>query len=333
MIGSRCHEVIFQQDAATPPILGGGVRVGTTAAYEELISLMNDPSSVEPRDSAADPAPEASTNGHQVKPPALGWLLLEGRALGELLTTYSVMPWLKRGPHGDGHPVMVLPGFLASDFSTRPLRRFLADCGYTPKGWKLGRNLGPRAGLEARLSDRLTEIEQRYDRKVSIIGWSLGGVYARLLGNRHPEAVRGVITLGSPFNSHSKANRSWRLFEWVSGTEIDRVDPRTFEHIRRTPPVPTTSIFSATDGVVAWRSSLGEEGPQSENIQVPGSHLGLGANPLVLHAILDRLSQPEGRWRPFERSGLKRVLYPAPRSSSEAPEPGLAADGVNPSEA
>ncbi len=294
---------------------------------------MNDPSSVDPGDFSADSAPEASANGHDVKPPSLGYLLLEGRALGELLTTYTVMPWLKRGPRGDGHPVLVLPGFLASDTSTGPLRRFLKDCGYSSHGWKLGRNLGPRRGLEDRMLVRLEELRQRYDRKVSVIGWSLGGVYARLLANRGPDHARSVITLGSPFNAHSKANRSWKLFEWVSGTQIDGVDPETFEHIRQTPPVPTTSIFSVTDGVVAWRSSLDEEGPLAENIQVPGSHLGLGANPLVLHVILDRLAQPEGDWRRFERTGFKKVLYRRPRVPREAPEPGLPADRIRPFEA
>lgn len=300
---------------------------------------MSDPFQVDPRHVSTHPAdepPNGHSNGHEVEPPSLGWLLLEGRALGELLTTYTVMPWLKRGPHGDGHPVMVIPGFLASDTSTRPLRRFLADCGYATRGWKLGRNLGPRADLETRMMDRLVEIRSKYGRKVSIIGWSLGGVYARLLANRNPSDVRSIITLGSPFNSHSKANRSWKLFEWVSGTEIDEVDPEKFEQIRQTPPVPTTSIFSVTDGVVAWRSSLGKEGPLAENIQVPGSHIGLGANPAVLYAILDRLSQPEGRWRRFEPGGFKSMFYSRPEPSAddaEDTEPGLSGEGMAPSEA
>ena len=296
---------------------------------------MNDPSSVEPPESASEPTPVApqNGNGNGVKPPSLGYLLMEGRALGELLTTYTVMPWLKRGPQGDGHPVLVLPGFLASDVSTSPLRSFLKDCGFSPHGWKLGRNLGPRKDLEDRMMARLEELQQRYGQRVSVIGWSLGGIYARLLANRSPENVRGVITMGSPFNSHSKANRSWKLFEWVSGRRIDDVDPETFSQIRQTPPVPTTSIFSVTDGVVAWRSSLDEEGPLAENIQVPGSHLGLGANPLVLYAILDRLSQPEGQWRRFERKGFKKMFYREPRTMAETMDNGLSASAGQPSEA
>ena len=258
--------------------------------------------------------PSAAEHDPDTRPPSLGWLLLEGRAVGELLTTYAVMPWLKRGPEGDGHPVLVLPGFLATDVSTGPLRRFLKKRGYDAHPWKMGRNYGPRKGVEGRLMERLKELRERYERRVSLIGWSLGGVYARLLANRSPQDVRCVITLGTPFNSNPKANRSWKLFEWVSGSRIDEVDEETFAQIRNTPPVPTTSIYSVTDGVVNWRCSVDPQGPEAENIQVSGSHIGLGANPLVLHAILDRLAQPPDEWQPFERSGLKRVLYRRPRN-------------------
>ncbi|MEM7585659.1 MAG: alpha/beta hydrolase [Acidobacteriota bacterium] len=297
--------------------------------------------------SAVSDNPDAVSQ--EVKPPSLGYLLLEGRALGELLTTYAVMPALKRGPRGDGHPVLVLPGFLATDLSTRPLRSFLEDAGYAPHAWKLGRNYGPRNGLEERLMDRLLELRERYQRPVSLIGWSLGGIYARLLANRSPEDVRCVITLGTPFNAHTKANRSWKLFEWMSGRRIDDIDPLTFSQVRDTPPVPTTSVYSLTDGIVAWRSSLDQDGPRVENIQVPGSHIGLGANPLALHVILDRLAQPEGEWRRFERSGWKKLFYPNPKDAAGATEPSsnghgasdvtefvgsdLALDGAQPSEA
>ncbi len=264
------------------------------------------------------PPPDAPS---KATAPSLGLLLIEGRALGELATTYAVMPLLKRGPRGDGHPVLVLPGFLASDVSTTPLRRFLTGRGYATHPWKLGRNLGPREGVEDRLMERMLEVRRRHGRKVSLIGWSLGGVYARILANRSPRDVRCVITLGTPFNADPKANNSWRLFEWVSGQRIDDVAPETFRQIRETPPVPTTSIYSRTDGVTSWRCCVDEEGPRAENIRVPGSHCGLGANPLVLHAVLDRLAQREGKWRRFRRSGLKRLLYWRPRGPSPAEVP------------
>ena len=165
---------------------------------------------------------------------------------------------------------------------------------------------------------------------MSLVGWSLGGVYARMLGNLDPEAVRAVITLGSPFNHDPKANQAWKLMERVSSTEIDKLDPELLELVRRTPPVPTTAIYTQSDGVTAWQCCVDPGGPLAESIRVPGSHCGLGFNPLVLHAIADRLAQPEGGWRPFERSGLKSVLYPTAPGSTGEPAAALAAGSVEP---
>ena len=147
-------------------------------------------------------------------------------------------------------------------------------------------------------------------RKVSLIGWSLGGVYARLLASTRPELVRSVITLGSPFTGSARATNAWRVYEGVSGQSSE--DPRRMKHVRPTPPVPTTSIFSRSDGVVAWQCSVEETGPQSENIEVVASHLGLGAHPAVLYALADRLAQPEGEWKPFNRGALGPLVYPDP---------------------
>lgn len=240
----------------------------------------------------------------RVRPPSKLLLLLEGRALGELVTTLLLRPLLRRLESGDGHPVLILPGFMAGDFSTRPLRRFLRDLGYAAHGWALGRNLGPRGDLEQRMGERLTELFERHGRTVSLLGWSLGGVYARVLANRSPDQVRSVISLGSPLNGDPQSTNSARLFEFVTGKRIADIDPERLAEVRRTPPVPTTSIFSRTDGITAWQASIEEEGPQAESVEVPGSHLGLGFNPLVFCVIADRLAQPEGCWRPFFRPGV-----------------------------
>ena len=241
----------------------------------------------------------------RVPPPSLFWLLLEGRAAGELVTTLALRPLLRRLPRGDGHPVLLLPGFLASDLSTRPLRGFLRDLGYFAHRWNCGRNLGLDEDLEARMADRLAELHERHGRPVSLLGWSLGGVYARALANRFPERVRSVISLGAPFAADTKGNNSWRLYEWITDQRLDEVPAERLALVRETPPVPTTSIFSRTDGIAAWRCSLQEEGDLCESIEVPGSHLGLGFNPLVLYAIADRLAEQEGRWRPFFRAGRR----------------------------
>ena len=247
-----------------------------------------------------------------VQPPSPWLLAIEGRAVCELASMYLTYPWVGRGIVGDGHPVLVLPGFMASDLSTLPLRKFLDRRGLSAHPWKLGRNLGLRHGLEGRLARRVLNLWHNSGRKVSLVGWSLGGVYARWMANLHPEAVRSVITLGSPFNEDPKANRSWRLFEWLSDYGIDEIAPETLERVQTTPPVPTTSIYSHGDGVAAWRCCIDREGPESENVRVVGSHIGLGVNPLVLHVIADRLAQTEGDWQPFNPEGLMQFLYPEP---------------------
>src|SRR5215510_12058869 len=132
------------------------------------------------------------------RPPSRTLLLLEGRA--------------KPGPRGDGHPVLVFPGLLASDFSTQPLRSFLKTQGYAVHGWKQGRNLGLRPGVEGDMIDRVEELHERYGRrKISLVGWSLGGIYARQLAKLVPEKVRCVISLGSPFTGSAKATNAWKV--------------------------------------------------------------------------------------------------------------------------
>jgi len=243
-------------------------------------------------------------------PPSRELLLLELRAGFELGAFFAMAPLLRFAPTGDGHPVLVLPGLAASDLSTRPLRAFLRDRGYRAHGWKLGRNLGPRHGVEAEMQQRLAELAGRYGRKVSLIGWSLGGVYAREMARRAPHDVRSVITLGSPFAGEPRASNAWRIYETMSGRQAHDWPGR--EAMKLPPPVPSTAIYSRSDGIVAWQGCLEREGPMSENIEVEGSHSGLGYNPAVLYAIADRLAQPEGRWRPFDRSGLRSLVYPDP---------------------
>jgi pimeloyl-ACP methyl ester carboxylesterase len=250
----------------------------------------------------------ATTLHAPIAPPSRLLQFAELRAGWELGTTLSLWPLLQLAPRGDGHPVLVLPGLAASDRSTRLLRRYLRGRGYDAHGWGLGRNLGPRAGIEPGMFELLESLHAREGRKVSLIGWSLGGAYARLLASTRPELVRSVVTLGSPFAGGPRSTNARRLYEGVSGQRADDAD--RMQHIRPTPPVPTTSIFSRTDGIVAWRGSLETPGPTTENIEVFASHLGLGANASVFYAIADRLAQAEGAWKPFDRKGLGALVYP-----------------------
>lgn len=245
-----------------------------------------------------------------MQPPSRLLQLLEGRAPWELGATVGMWPWLKLAPAGDGHPVLVLPGLVASDLSTRVLRRYLRERGYRVHGWGLGRNMGLRQGVEELMFEKLHAMYRRYGQKVSIVGWSLGGVYARVLAKHHPDEVRSVVTLGSPFAGNPKATNAWKVYEWASGQTAD--DPVQQERVRGRLTMPATSIFSRTDGIVAWGCSLDEETEHSENIEVFASHIGLGVHPAVLYALADRLAQPEGQWKRFDRGGLRSLVYPDP---------------------
>lgn len=237
------------------------------------------------------------------------WLMmLEARAPWEYAAMLAAAPWLSRLPVGDGHPVIVYPGLGASDISTLPLRQFLRDRGYTAYPWKQGFNFGPRDGVLQACREQLEQVAQRHGEAVSLVGWSLGGIYARELAKEEPERARCVITLGTPFSGHPRATNAWRFYEMVSGQALNH-DAGLIEQIRGAPACPTTSIYSKTDGVVAWQCSLNESAPHTENIEVHASHIGMGMNPLALYAIADRLAQDPKAWQPFDVKGARRWFY------------------------
>ena len=255
----------------------------------------------------------ASEPGSIRRPPR-GLLLLEGRAFLELAALLPAYPVLRRAPRGDGHPVLVLPGFLAGDFSTRAMRAFLRDRGYGAHGWQLGRNLGPNPELIGHLVERVRELRQRYDRKLTLIGWSLGGVYARELARNFPSDVRQVITLASPFRDLS-ATSVPPLLRRFGGRHRPANDTRRAQ-LGEPIPVPATAIYSKTDGIAAWQSCMEPPGPLSENIEVESSHLGIGHHPVVLLTIADRLAQAEGEWRAFQApTGWRWPWVPRPAVS------------------
>jgi len=237
-------------------------------------------------------------------------MALEARAPVELWASVISLPFLRQVPKGDGQPVLVFPGLLAGDSTTLLLRAFLKQLGYVPFGWKQGINIGPRHGVLAGCKERIEEIHSEYGRKISLVGWSLGGLYAREMAKLMPGMVRQVITLGSPFAGNPQATHAWRIFEYFSGHSAR--DPNLLERLRTAPPVPTTSIYSKTDGVVAWQCSVQAPAKQSENIEVSASHLGLGMNPLALFALADRLAQQQDAWKPFSRAGLRGMFYSEP---------------------
>ena len=253
----------------------------------------------------------AADTRQEIPAPAWWKLALEARAPFEMGAGLAAWPLLALSPRGDGHPVLVFPGMLASDLSTAPLRRLLRGLGHDVHGWEAGRNMGPRADVMAKSLARIRELARSSGRSVSLVGQSLGGIYARELAKQASSVVRCVVTLGTPFTGGPRSSNAWKVFESLNGQ--DHLYAAQRAAVREAPPVPTTSIYSRTDGIVAWQCCVQAPGAntanQTENIEVETSHTGMGVNPFVLHALADRLAQPEGRWMPFDRSGLRRAAY------------------------
>lgn len=246
--------------------------------------------------------------------PGIRRLALEQRIPFEVGAFMAASPLLRTLGRGDRHPVLVLPGFSASDLSTVPLRGIIRSQGYWVHAWGLGRNIGPTPEIITGMVERLHMLNQRHDAKVSLIGWSLGGIYARAMARMFPDMVRQVITLGSPYRlrdaSSTPVGRLYRSYaERHVISPAERIDLPPEEELPAL-LVPATSIYSRTDGIVHWSSCIDAEGPLRENIAVDSSHVGLGVNPAAISAISDRLAQPEGEWKPFQPPKLLRRLYP-----------------------
>lgn len=260
------------------------------------------------------------TESHRVRPPTPVLQAMEAVWLPFEATAFLAMrPLLRTLGRGDQHPVLILPGFGASDRSTVLLRWALRGQGYWVHAWGLGRNIGPTARAVDGMRARLAELHERHGRTVTLIGQSLGGIYARALARESPDAVRQVITLGSPYRmvegDRSAAQGLWEQLQHLHDGNIQLMNVREQDR----PPllVPATSFYSRTDGVAPWQTCIDKVGEHAENIEVHGSHLGMAVNPAIVMAVLDRLGQPEGDWRPFAAPTWARSWYPRPANWHE----------------
>jgi pimeloyl-ACP methyl ester carboxylesterase len=248
-----------------------------------------------------------------IPPPSALLALTEAhRTFVEIISLRLSKSVLNRAPDGDGHPVMVLPGFMGDDGYNGPLRRFLTKRNYDVHGWGLGRNLGPRDGVLEQMQERLVSLSEQHGRAVSLVGHSLGGIFARELARELPQHVRQVITLGSPFGEgRLTASYLAALFSRLNPPEDLPIDQ---DVLATAPPVPTTAIYSHGDGVVNWQTSVqSEEGghAETESIRIVGSHCGMTMNPTAWFLLAERLAQLPDDWQPFERQGWGSIFYPA----------------------
>ena len=239
-----------------------------------------------------------------MKKPHMALALMEmPRMVMEVGSLMLSAPWLRGLPKGDGHAVMIIPGFLGDDRLNRSLVRYLTHLGYSAAGWGMGPNLGPNYFAVDELKDRVTNLAKEGDGTITLIGHSLGGLYAREIARMQPDNVRQVISLGSPFGKGSEQGSN------AQGM-FDRINPRvngssqlndSHKDLALAPPVPTTSIYTKSDGVVNWRTNIQfPNHPRVQNIEVIGSHSGLTLNPAVWYLLAHRLQHTRDDWQPLK---------------------------------
>ncbi len=236
-----------------------------------------------------------------MKSPSLALFAMEGvRATLE----YARMRLMDRSafPRGDGHSVILFPGLAAGAETTVPMRDFCAELGYDACDWGRGRNLGPQGDPSLwldELTDEVQSLMHRRGKPTTLIGWSLGGFYAREVAKKAPALVRQVIILATPFaDGAERTNVGW-IYRWINGRE-PVLEAQLAARLRTPASVPTTHLYSRSDGVVAWQSCLDAQ-PRAnvENVEVDSSHCGMCWHPDVLAVVADRLAQPQGQWSPY----------------------------------
>jgi pimeloyl-ACP methyl ester carboxylesterase len=257
------------------------------------------------------------SNGTRIpKPPRTLYTLLEGRAALEMAMLPALYPLLLNTPQGDGHPVLLVPGFTATDATLVGLSAFLRTRGYHVETWGFGQNTGFKLKFSHAVEQKVRFLHHKHKRKVSVVGWSLGGVYAFYTAHAAPECMRTVISLGSPLQFSAESHRMpfflkvvYRYLAHPMGPAAHLANVRA-KVLRASPPIPSTCIYSMTDGVVPPESArIDTTDTQHENVWVPGSHVGLGFNPAVMWVLADRLAQAEGQWSRFEPEGWIGSLY------------------------
>jgi pimeloyl-ACP methyl ester carboxylesterase len=210
-------------------------------------------------------------------------------------------------PAGGVRPVLVLPGFVTGDASTFVLRTFLRSLGHRPVGWGLGINVGVADHIAAGLDRAVLELSHKHGSTIDIVGWSAGGMLGRLLAQHRPELIGQVISLGSPIRLHTRTTNIGLLQE-IAGRLFIPVPARVdVDDV----PIPSTAVWTDYDGIVPGETCRQTVGPEAENVEVRGLHIGLGTNPSAMYVIADRLAQRPGSWEPFSPPAALSWWYPS----------------------
>ncbi|WP_347352829.1 hypothetical protein [Intrasporangium sp.] len=262
---------------------------------------------------------DGAAGSDEVAPPPLSLFALESaRARVEWLSLV-VSQRLLDPPRGSGEPVLVLPGLLAGDEATEPLRRILGGLGHVAHGWGLGVNVGPTAHILDGLVARVLALSEaaraeRHDGRVQLVGISLGGILARELARQVPDHVGRVVTIGSPFRIvDHRQSRLAGVFQSLSHLHVSRERFDIFRQDALPQHVPTTAVYSRSDGVVSWRACVEDPGTEAhESVEVHSSHTGMPYNPATVYVVADRLAGDPAHWQPFRAPTRLRHLYPAP---------------------
>jgi pimeloyl-ACP methyl ester carboxylesterase len=227
-------------------------------------------------------------------PPPLSLLLRElPTALPVVLSPLRRAQAVAGAPAGQSQPVLIIPGLLSTDGATALLRRTLREAGYRTYGAKLGFLTGVRSETFARAFDRLAQVAHAEQRKVALVGWSLGGLYARVLAQRHPELVELVMTLGTPFSGDRRNNNAWRLYEAINDHTVD--SPPVPDDPAVKPPVPTIAVWSRRDGVIAPAAARGLPHERDAEIEVPFNHLALATTRPAIARVVNELGRALAR--------------------------------------
>jgi len=220
-----------------------------------------------------------------VSGPPLRLLLGEFKALAGLARRHSTL-FVAEHPQ----PVMLLPGFGAHPMRMRRMQAALDAAGHTAHDWGLGFNLGPTPANFAFLLARVDKLARRHGAPVALVGWSLGGLFAREIASRMPDRVSRVITMGTPFSGDPRANNAWRAYQFVTGHAVDT--PPIECDFRVKPPVPTIALWSPRDGVISPRAACGWPGERDRAVALRCSHLGFAADPAAVAEVLRQLDAP-----------------------------------------